>query len=242
MTKQKWFIVKVVIAIILLNFMIEPVLWFVIDVRDAARRTSSLNNLKQMGLVFAMYRNADEAGNFPPPTPRAARATMDLAVLHLADGFSLSHLCVPAWRRGYEPFELAEVDWPKHIDEAERIVAINHVYFGYAFSSESELNALLDATPRLHALYPGPLERANGPHILSLGEAARLANKKPPEADASKIVVLFENPRLNDGMEDEINILYLDGRAKTVPRKEFFPGARFDRLTADDDWGKGPSS
>lgn len=205
---------------------------FVRDFVDTARRTSSTNNLKQVGMVFLMYSHDAPEGRYPPPTPRVALAAPDLAsiVPEYLDPTFLSVLMVPSWDTGNAPFEMVEKEWPKYLDKAESIVAANHVYFGYAFSTEDELDVLLNAIPELAKRYPHPIERPGGMPILPLGEAKRLSLETPSMADASKTVVIFENPLLNNGDEDFMNVLYLDGVVRIVPRTVFFPNADFARL------------
>jgi len=230
MTKRRRIAVGCAMLVGLFVVLIGAVL---IPIRDFARRAQTLANMKHMGLVCGMYAGDHTEHQYPPPTPRVPLAAPDLLAIYPEYLTWLSILHAATWHKGYAPFEGLEQQWPAHLAEAERIVAINHVYFGYAFSTESELNILLDAIPTLSAHYPQPIARPDGPPILPLGEAARLAAQTPPAIDANRTILMFENPRLNGGKEDKINVLYLDGRAATLSRADFFPKAHFDRLPAD---------
>jgi prepilin-type processing-associated H-X9-DG protein len=110
--------------------------------REAARRSSSANNLKQMGLVFKMYANESEGGLFPPMAAGTAAWLPDLRTLY-PEYISDFHVLVsPSASGASESIEELEdifasepVDW----DRANAIFRESYAYIGWAVKDSRQL-------------------------------------------------------------------------------------------------------
>jgi prepilin-type processing-associated H-X9-DG protein len=126
--------VVMVVAAILLPALARP--------REAARRASAQNNLKQIGLSFKMYSNEDRGERFPPMAPVDGVWVPDLRVLYPEYLPDYTVLIMPSSATSSEDMEqLGDAlqanppDW----DTAHRIVARHVVYTGYALQTPEEV-------------------------------------------------------------------------------------------------------
>ena len=187
--------------------------------RESARRSSSVNNLKQMGLVFKMYANETEGRKFPPMAPYSDICVFDLRTIYpeiLSDPAVLINPSSPNSKQFEEQLREALAKSPPDWDTAHHIVAQNYVYTGYAVKDDSEVAEFQEARAR----GDDDLEIA-GKKIYRLREGIErfyITDINNPAASAgvqSEIPVLMENP---SSRELGINVLYMDGHVEFVER------------------------
>lgn len=202
--------------------------------REASRRASVQNNLKQLGVVFKMYANESKGEAYPPLTPYEGFWMFDVAAVYPKYFTDLSILVDPtlpdAGKLVDELNRLARmepVDW----EGITRIAARSYTYTGYAVESEADVRAVMEQR-RLMARADLSNDVTSGTatvHRLREGvERFFLSDINNPAASARAqvtIPVLVTTPRserVRTG-PDGAHVLYMDGHVGFVKKDEAFP-------------------
>jgi prepilin-type processing-associated H-X9-DG protein len=208
----------IVIAAILLPALVPA--------RESARRSSSANNLKQMGLVFEMYANEQRHLLFPPVTPVPDMWMCDLQTIYpeyLTDAAILvdpssAHMTVDDMQQIMNKHPL---DW----NAFTRAAAESYVYLGWVAKDDADVKALAQAREKMSPAQLSQDIQLTGRILPRIENGIeRLYSKDPSDPREmvraqTEIVVMFERQDHNGRGK---NVLYLDGHVAFV-RKGTFP-------------------
>ena len=198
--------------------------------REAARRATSANTLKQVGVVLKMYANDNPGAWFPPLAPQDGVWGLDVSVLYpryLADPKLLidpSHPRAEAIGREMDAaMTTTPIDWAA----VNRLAAESYTYLGWHATSPEELVRLRDARPQRlgqRAELARNFESDTGIYRLREGiERFFITDINNPAASASVqsgIPVMFETrSRIPGGR----NVLFMDGHVEFIRYGEAFP-------------------
>lgn len=198
--------------------------------REAARRASSANNLKQIGLIMKMYANESKGELYPPLAPQEGVWGIDVRALYpkfLTDPKLLIDPGHPRARALAEEMEAAmdavPVDWAA----INRFAAESYTYIGWSATNAQALAKLKEAQPQR---FPERLQLAQDfeaeSSIYRLREGIErfyITDINNPAASASaqsEIPVMFET---RSSLPGGRNVLYMDGSVKFVRYGEAFP-------------------
>jgi prepilin-type processing-associated H-X9-DG protein len=195
---------------------------------EAARRASTQNNMKQIGLVLKMYANESHGELYPPMAPYPGvwmfdlrrvypKYMTDIAILvdpgHPESGAILGEMRAIVDR---EP-----VDW----ERLTRLAARSFTYFGWVMNDEADAERLA----QMHASADAPFDRdvVEGEEpIYRIREGVErflITDMNNPAATAhgqSEIPLVIGNVRRTP---DGTNVLYLDGHVDYVRMGSKFP-------------------
>ena len=198
--------------------------------REAARRASCQNNLKEMGLVFKMYANEDPEQFYPELSPEAGR-------LMFANDDAAGQACVYPEYLDYLPVLVCPSDesapYPEVVSDPNVLIDDHsYWYLGYRVTSDEEMEAFAEAYRaqigaggRFSEALAVPAGRgsASGNKLLRLREKVGrflitdindIAAAQRLEGMPSTIPILIERPE--NHVPAGGNVLYLDGHVEFV--------------------------
>ena len=220
---------------------------FLSRAREAARSSSCMNNLKQMGLVFKMYAN-EHREYWPPLSPYRENWKADASVLYPEYLTDLQVLVCPSSPFRQEGAFTSRGD-SGAAPEPRCVSSLFYIYTGYMICSDEEALALFE-----HAGEHWPVQ---GLRELELDVPEFPDSDRSRGSGQASVPVLWDRVPLR---EDEfshvpmgINVLHMDGHVKFVPyshynNSNYFPATRVGAETFGsvapsmpascyDDWG-----
>ena len=190
--------------------------------REAARRATSQNNLKQFGLIMKMY-SGENAGKYPPLAPYDGVWMADLRYLIPEYVTDVSIFFNPSAPDAEELTEtMAEllaqepVDW----ERVHRVAAQHYVYPGWVITQADELHDFTQGFRRLarnehtdeivvgERRFLRPREGVERFLITDINNPAGSASAQ------STIPIMFEHIPAKGGKHAGINVLYMDGHVE----------------------------
>jgi prepilin-type processing-associated H-X9-DG protein len=225
-----------VIVVAIIGILASILLPALTGAREAARRASSANNLKQLGLVFKMYANENE-GQFPPLTPYKDVWMVDLERLHpeyLSDLTVLVRPDLPdaaeLLNRLTQLVRESPIDW----EEVTRIAARSYTYTNWLVRDDSEVEELKKGYMQLaRADLDADFQSGNRTfyHLREGIERFIITDINNPAASTmtqSEVPVMFETVRKEQPSRfprraHGYNVLYLDGHVAFLNYGERFP-------------------
>ncbi|GMV91494.1 MAG: DUF1559 domain-containing protein [Candidatus Hydrogenedentes bacterium] len=197
--------------------------------REASRRASSQNNLKQLGIVMKMYANESPGEAFPPLTPYEGLWMFDIERVYpkyLSDLSVLVNPSRPDARELQERLNELVAQDPVDWREVTRIAAMSYAYPGWVVKNDEEATALDSTLKKLARADLGdsieteagilyrPREGIERFFITDINNPAGSASAQ------SEIPIFFETPV---DTRDGINVGYMDGHVSYVKSNVEFP-------------------
>lgn len=189
--------------------------------REAARRASTQNNMKQIGLVLKMYANESPGELYPPMSPYKSLWMFDIERVYpkfLSDLSILVDLERPdADEIADELGELARADSPDW-ERITELAALSFTYVGWAVTSTDDADLIAQSYAQLT---PEQLDLDLGPsgqtvHRLREGiERFMITDINNPAASAmgqSELPIVVTNPASEHA---SANALFLDGHVES---------------------------
>ena len=188
--------------------------------REAARRESSQNNLKQIGIALKMYA-CEKDGLYPPLTPVEGVWMMDLARLYpdyMNDPRVLVNPKLPDAEDVSAELVQALGQDPPDFERATRLAARSYCYLGWIVENQEDIERLVNARETLSATGPDADLVLEGKRFVRFREEIGDAEAAPG------LPVAFENLDILDTRKPPgANVLYADGHVGFVRLGQGFP-------------------
>lgn len=232
---RRWAYAEAAVLLLVAGAVLAFVLPALSRAREAARRASSQNNLKQIGIALKMYSAESKGEYLPTVAPYEGIWTFDFAAIYPKYVSDLSVFVNPSLPDAAELLnQLREIESKKPIDyEAiSRIAARSYSYVGWMVTSDEDIRVLAKAVQGRKDVVRRQDLDVGGRTLHRMKEGVErflvtdINDPSRSSTEPSTAVVVLETPSeelLRNRPKPGLNVLYMDGRVEFVPMNQRFP-------------------